>query len=87
MSKPSDRYAQRGVSSSKSEIHAVVDNLDRGVFPGAFCKIGADNLTGKTDRCNIIHSDGSGARAPLPTCTIVRRETPRASVRLRKTAS
>ena len=65
MSNPSDRYAQRGVSSSKSEVHAVVDNLDRGVFPGAFCKIGADNLTGKTDKCNIIHSDGSGTKSTL----------------------
>ena len=65
MSNSSDRYAQRGVSSSKSEVHAVVDNLDRGVFPGAFCKIGADILTGRTDKCNIIHSDGSGTKSPL----------------------
>ena len=61
----SDRYAQRGVSSSKSEVHAVVDNLDRGIFPGAFCKIGADILTGCTDMCNIIHSDGSGTKSTL----------------------
>jgi phosphoribosylformylglycinamidine cyclo-ligase len=65
MSNSSDRYAQRGVSSSKSEVHAVVDNLDRGVFPGAFCKIGADILTGRTDKCNIIHSDGSGTKSTL----------------------
>ncbi len=65
MSKPSDRYAQRGVSSSKSEVHAVVDNLDRGVFPGAFCKIGSDILTGNPDKCNIIHSDGSGTKSTL----------------------
>ena len=65
MSNSSDRYAQRGVSSSKSEVHAVVDNLDRGVFPGAFCKIGADILTGREDKCNIIHSDGSGTKSTL----------------------
>jgi len=65
MSNPSDRYAQRGVSSSKSEVHAVVDKLDRGVFPGAFCKIGADILTGNPDKCNIIHSDGSGTKSTL----------------------
>jgi len=65
MSNPSDRYAQRGVSSSKSEVHAVVDNLDRGVFPGAFCKIGRDVLTGSPDKCNIIHSDGSGTKSTL----------------------
>jgi phosphoribosylformylglycinamidine cyclo-ligase len=65
MSTSSDRYAQRGVSSSKSEVHAVVDKLDRGVFPGAFCKIGADILTGSPDKCNIIHSDGSGTKSTL----------------------
>ncbi|MEO0509710.1 MAG: AIR synthase-related protein [Verrucomicrobiota bacterium] len=65
MSNPSDRYAQRGVSSSKSEVHAVVDNLDRGVFPGAFCKIGPDVLTGNPTKCNIIHSDGSGTKSTL----------------------
>lgn len=64
-SSPSDRYAQRGVSSSKSEVHAVVDKLDRGVFPGAFCKIGADLLTGNAEKCNIIHSDGSGTKSTL----------------------
>ncbi|TVP77034.1 MAG: phosphoribosylformylglycinamidine cyclo-ligase [Puniceicoccaceae bacterium] len=65
MSKSTDRYAQRGVSSSKSEVHAVVDHLDRGVFPGAFCKIGADILTGDPAKCNIIHSDGSGTKSTL----------------------
>ena len=65
MSNSSDRYAQRGVSSSKSEVHAVVDNLDRGVFPGAFCKIGPDILTGDPAKCNIIHSDGSGTKSTL----------------------
>ena len=65
MSNASDRYAQRGVSSSKSEVHAVVDNLDRGAFPGAFCKIGSDILTGNPNKCNIIHSDGSGTKSTL----------------------
>ncbi len=65
MSHSQDRYAQRGVSSSKSEVHAVVDHLDRGVFPGAFCKIGPDILTGDDTKCNIIHSDGSGTKSTL----------------------
>ena len=65
MSHSTDRYAQRGVSSSKSEVHAVVDKLDRGAFPGAFCKIGADLLTGDSEKCNIIHSDGSGTKSTL----------------------
>ncbi|MGK0309279.1 MAG: phosphoribosylformylglycinamidine cyclo-ligase [Lentimonas sp.] len=60
-----DRYAQRGVSSSKSEVHAVVDTLDQGIFPGAFCKIGPDILTGNPEKCNIIHSDGSGTKSTL----------------------
>jgi len=64
--KPSiDRYAQRGVSSSKSEVHAVVDGLDRGIYPGAFCKIGPDILTGDPDKCTVIHSDGSGTKSTL----------------------
>lgn len=65
MQPPIDRYAQRGVSSSKSEVHAVVDTLDRGIFPGAFCKIGPDVLTGNPDKCNIIHADGSGTKSIL----------------------
>lgn len=65
MSQASDRYAKRGVSSSKSEVHAVVDHLDRGVFPGAFCKIGPDVLTGDPEKCNIIHADGSGTKSTL----------------------
>ncbi len=60
-----DRYGQRGVSTSKSEVHAVVDKLDRGLFPGAFCKIGADWLTGDPKKCNVIHADGSGTKSTL----------------------
>ena len=65
MSSASDRYAQRGVSSSKSEVHAVVDHLDRGIFPGAFCKIGPDVLTGDPTKCAVIHADGSGTKSTL----------------------
>lgn len=59
------RYAARGVSSSKREIHSVVDRLSRGAFPGAFCKLTEDFLTGDPDRCNVIHSDGSGTKSTL----------------------
>ncbi|MFP4165749.1 MAG: AIR synthase-related protein [Opitutales bacterium] len=65
MSHQPDRYSQRGVSSSKSEVHAVVDSLDAGLFPGAFCKIGPDVLTGDPDKCAIIHADGSGTKSTL----------------------
>ncbi len=61
----SDRYAQRGVSSSKEEVHRVVDKLDRGLFPGAFCKIGEDVLTRDPERCAVIHADGSGTKSTL----------------------
>lgn len=59
------RYAARGVSSSKSEVHATVDKLDRGLFPGAFCKITEDFLTGSKDKCNVIHADGSGTKSTI----------------------
>ena len=49
-----DRYASRGVSSSKEEVHAAVGKLDRGLFPNAFCKITKDYLTGSKSRCNVI---------------------------------
>lgn len=65
MQHSTDRYARRGVSSSKSEVHAVVDTLDQGIFPGAFCRIGPDILTGNPEKCNIIHSDGSGTKSTL----------------------
>ena len=57
------RYEQRGVSSQKTEVHAVVDRLDRGIFPQAFCKVTDDFLTGDAAKCNIIHSDGSGTKS------------------------
>ena len=67
-SKPSPdtgRYAARGVSASKGDVHAAVDKLDRGLFPLAFCKIVEDHLTGDPARCVVTHSDGSGTKALL----------------------
>lgn len=57
------RYAQRGVSAGKEEVHSAVDKLDRGIFPSAFCKITEDYLTGSRKKCNVIHSDGSGTKS------------------------
>ncbi len=57
------RYAARGASATKADVHAAVDKLDRGLFPGAFCKITPDYLTGDATKCNIIHADGSGTKA------------------------
>src|SRR5476649_2947719 len=59
----SGRYAARGASATKKDVHAAVDKLDRGLFPGAFCKITPDYLTGDKSMCNIIHADGSGTKA------------------------
>lgn len=59
------RYAARGVSATKTEVHAAVDKLDRGLYPGAFCKIIADHLTGDPAKCAVIHADGSGTKSTL----------------------
>ena len=61
----SERYKARGVSSDKKEVHAVVDSMDRGSFPGAFCKVTEDYLTGDPAKCNLIHADGSGTKSIL----------------------
>lgn len=59
------RYEARGVSSSKKEVHAAVKNEDPGLFPGAFCKILPDYLSGSAKHCNIQHTDGAGTKAGL----------------------
>lgn len=57
------RYQARGVSSDKTEVHRVVDKLDHGLYPNAFCKITEDYLTGNPDNCNVIHADGAGTKS------------------------
>ncbi len=57
------RYAARGASSQKSEVHAAIAKLDKGLYPGAFCKITPDVLTGDRTKCNLIHADGAGTKA------------------------
>lgn len=57
------RYAARGVSATKGEVHGAIANLDKGLFPRAFCKITEDYLTGDPERCNVIHADGSGTKS------------------------
>ncbi len=61
----SDRYAQRGVSSGKEEVHQAIAHLDKGLFPKAFCKIVADDLTGSPDHCIVMHADGAGTKSSL----------------------
>lgn len=59
------KYSQRGVSASKEDVHAAIKNLDKGLFPNAFCKIYEDALVGDENYCNIIHADGSGTKSSL----------------------
>ena len=57
------RYQSRGVSADKTEVHSVVDHLDAGIIPGAFCKVTEDFLGGDPEKCNIIHADGAGTKS------------------------
>ncbi len=59
------RYNSRGVSAKKEDVHEAIKNVDRGLFPGAFCKISPDFLGGSDDFCNIMHSDGAGTKSSL----------------------
>jgi phosphoribosylformylglycinamidine cyclo-ligase len=60
-----DRYNQRGVSASKEDVHQAIKNLDKGLFPKAFCKIVPDTLAGDPDYCTIMHADGAGTKSSL----------------------
>lgn len=61
----SDRYNQRGVSASKTDVHAAIKNTDKGLFINAFCKITPDILGGDPNWCNIMHADGAGTKSAL----------------------
>lgn len=58
-------YEQRGVSASKSEVHAAIKNLDKGLYPNAFCKILPDHFTGDESYCTIVHADTAGTKTAL----------------------
>lgn len=61
----SKRYAQRGVSAAKEDVHNAIKNIDKGLFPKAFCKIVPDFLTNDDDYCLIMHADGAGTKSSL----------------------
>ena len=63
--KDSTRYAQRGVSPGKEEVHEAIKNVDKGLFPSAFCKIVPDYLGNSNDHCVIMHADGAGTKSSL----------------------
>ncbi len=59
------RYAQRGASAGKEEVHKAIKNVDKGVFPQAFCKVVPDIFTGDEDYCLVMHADGAGTKSSL----------------------
>ena len=59
------RYMMRGVSASKEDVHNAIKNIDKGIFPQAFCKIIPDILGGDPEYCNIMHADGAGTKSSL----------------------
>jgi len=66
MSSSSDnRYNLRGVSASKEDVHKAISNIDKGLFPKAFCKIVPDHLTNDDDYCLVMHADGAGTKSSL----------------------
>ena len=63
--KDDSRYAQRGVSSGKEEVHKAIKNIDKGLFAKAFCKIVPDYLSNSDDHCIVMHADGAGTKSSL----------------------
>jgi phosphoribosylformylglycinamidine cyclo-ligase len=63
--KPEYRYSQRGVSASKEDVHKAIVQLDKGLYPDAFCKIVPDIFSGSEDHCLIMHADGAGTKSSL----------------------
>ena len=61
----SNRYTMRGVSAAKEDVHNAIKNIDKGIFPQAFCKIIPDILGGDPEYCNIMHADGAGTKSSL----------------------
>ena len=62
---PESRYIRRGVSSKKEDVHKAIRNLDKGLFPNAFCKVIPDYLTGNNNNCIVMHADGAGTKSSL----------------------
>ena len=60
-----NRYQSRGVSAGKEDVHNAIKNIDKGLFPNAFCKIVPDYLTGDDDYCIVMHADGAGTKSSL----------------------
>ena len=59
------KYEKRGVSAEKTDVHKAIENVDKGLYPKAFCKIVPDYLTGSEDHCVVMHADGAGTKSSL----------------------
>ncbi|MGB0165466.1 MAG: AIR synthase related protein [Luteibaculum sp.] len=59
------KYKMRGVSAAKEDVHAAIENIDKGLYPKAFCKIVPDILSGSKDHCVVMHADGAGTKSSL----------------------
>lgn len=62
---PTDKYSNRGVSSQKEDVHKAISNIDKGLFPKAFCKVVPDVLCGDENYCTVMHADGAGTKSSL----------------------
>jgi len=61
----SNRYSQRGVSAQKEDVHLAIKNIDKGLYPKAFCKIIPDVITSSDDHALVMHADGAGTKSSL----------------------
>ena len=64
----SNRYTQRGVSAQKEDVHNAIKNIDKGLYPKAFCKIIPDVITASPDHALVMHADGAGTNRHWPIC-------------------
>ncbi len=78
------RYARRGVSSEKEDVHRAIKNIDKGLYPKAFCKIIPDLLGGSEDHCLVMHADGAGTKSSLAMLCGARRATSECGAGLRR---
>lgn len=69
MGQDNSKYALRGASSGKEEVHKAIKNIDKGLFENAFCKVVPDYFTGSDDHCLIMHADGAGTKSALAYAT------------------
>ena len=69
-----NRYELRGVSSKKEDVHKAIRNINKGLYPKAFCKIVPDHLTNNDDYCLAMHADGAGSKSSLAAAVKVLKE-------------